>query len=323
MCLRHFQVSNKSGGVFSIFFSSEYDRSHWMEQLKIIKQNFPQNCPQLKSISIQDLQPSVNSCQERLKRSRQPFLTDSERRESLWNGDLNLVLKVISGLPNPSNIFVVVEVDTYGHFHGKVKTREIQDSEEPTWNDAFVMELECSKYIRFLVYEKTKAGEKLVRGKSTLNLSCSWLGSSYSKQRISINDMKLTFQAKFVALDETIRRVPAVSSNRLFKASLRETTEKEKCAVPFIITSLVKEVEQRGITEVGIYRVNGSAIEMSRLKRVYESNPYEAEQLIKECDVHAVAGILKQYLRDLPECIFTLEAYKKLNEAYTIEDEEN
>ena len=40
-------------------------------------------------------------------------------------------------------------------------------------------------------------------------------------------------------------------------------------------------------------------------KRAYESNPYEAEQLLKECDVHAVAGILKQYLRDLPECIFT------------------
>ena len=51
----------------------------------------------------------------------------------------------------------MVEVDNYGHFHEQVKTREIQDSEEPTWNDAFVMEMECSKYIRFLVYEKPKA----------------------------------------------------------------------------------------------------------------------------------------------------------------------
>ena len=110
-----------------------------MEQLKIIKHNFPQNFPQLKSMSMEDLQPSVNSCQERLKRSRQPFLTDSERREPLWHGDLYLVLKVISGLPNPSDIFVVIEVDSYGHFHGRVKTRTIQDSEEPTWNDAFVL----------------------------------------------------------------------------------------------------------------------------------------------------------------------------------------
>ena len=86
--------------------------------------------------------------------------------------------------------------------------------------------------------------------------------------------------------------------------------------MPFIITSAVREVERRGIAEVswplsqssrfqdkmsipqvGIYRVNGSAVDMGRLKRAFESNPYEAEQLLKECDIHAVAGILKQYLR--------------------------
>merc|ERR1712107_921165 len=78
---------------------------------------------------------------------------------------------------------------------------------------------------------------------------------------------------------------------------------------------------RRGIAEVGIYRVNGSAVDMGRLKRAYESNPYEAEQLLKECDIHAVAGILKQYLRDLPQCIFTSEAYPKLFEAYAIQDE--
>ena len=43
--------------------------------------------------------------------------------------------------------------------------------------------------------------------------------------------------------------------------------------------------------------MNGSAVDMGRLKRAFESNPYEAEQLLKECDIHAVAGILKQYLR--------------------------
>ena len=95
------------------------------------------------------------------------------------------------------------------------------------------------------------------------------------------------------------------------------------------------------IRQVGIYRVNGSAVDMGRLKRAFESNPYEAEQLLKECDIHAVAGILKQYLRytlsmesiggtililsffrDLPECIFTSEAYPKLFEAYAIQDAE-
>jgi hypothetical protein len=37
----------------------------------------------------------------------------------------------------------------------------------------------------------------------------------------------------------------------LFKAPIQQTTKREKRAVPFIITSAVREVERRGITEVG------------------------------------------------------------------------
>ena len=95
------------------------------------------------------------------------------------------------------------------------------------------------------------------------------------------------------------------------------TCRKEKRAVPFIITSCVREVERRGLNEVGIYRVSGSAADVARLKRAYETNPYEAEQLLKECDVHSVAGALKQFLRDLPEAIFTSAAYARLFEAYS------
>jgi hypothetical protein len=36
----------------------------------------------------------------------------------------------------------------------------------------------------------------------------------------------------------------------LFKAPIQQTTKREKRAVPFIITSAVREVERRGITEV-------------------------------------------------------------------------
>jgi hypothetical protein len=35
-----------------------------------------------------------------------------------------------------------------------------------------------------------------------------------------------------------------------------------------------------------------------------------------------VAGILKQFLRELPECIFTTAAYNRLFEAYAIQDQE-
>ena len=69
--------------------------------------------------------------------------------------------------------------------------------------------------------------------------------------------------------------------------------------------------------EVGIYRVSGSASDLAKLKKSFESNAYEAEQLLKEVDIHSVTGILKSYLRDLPEALFTDLHYPKLFETYT------
>lgn len=69
------------------------------------------------------------------------------------------------------------------------------------------------------------------------------------------------------------------------------------------------------MTEVGIYRVSGSASDLSRLKKSFESNSYEAEQLLKEVCVHSVTGILKLYLRELPEALFTDANYEKVRTA--------
>lgn len=42
------------------------------------------------------------------------------------------------------------------------------------------------------------------------------------------------------------------------------------------------------------------------------SDSYEAEQLLKEVCVHSVTGILKLYLRELPEALFTDLSYEKV-----------
>jgi len=47
---------------------------------------------------------------------------------------------------------------------------------------------------------------------------------------------------------------------------------REKRQVPFILTSCLREVERRGINEVGIYRVSGSTSDVSRLKKAFETS---------------------------------------------------
>lgn len=47
---------------------------------------------------------------------------------------------------------------------------------------------------------------------------------------------------------------------------------REKRSVPFIVTRCVREVERRGMQEVGIYRVSGLASDITKLKKSFESS---------------------------------------------------
>lgn len=48
----------------------------------------------------------------------------------------------------------------------------------------------------------------------------------------------------------------------------------------------------------------------------YVPDAYEAEQLLKEVDIHSVTGVLKLYLRELPEALFTDALYPELLKAW-------
>ncbi len=322
----------QTGRSYNFFISSEYERSQWVETLQVLQSSLPTNptVQQQKSMSMDELQSWITSCRKFLLTNMGSFLMRSPRDEPLLVGDLHLSVRHVQGLPKSSatlpenQYFVVAEVDSYGHYFRKAKTRSCSggsSSGDPSWDEDFNIELEGSENLRLLVYEQTATSTSL-RGRATLELSRSWLGALPSEQRISMGDVVLTCIVRFVTFEETMRRVPTVptakssSSSSLFGAPLSTVARRERRAVPFIITSCVREVERRGLGEVGIYRVSGSAADVAKLRKAYESNPYEAEQLLKECDVHSVAGVLKQYLRDLPESVFTTQVYRQLFDAY-------
>ncbi|XP_065336059.1 active breakpoint cluster region-related protein-like [Cloeon dipterum] len=145
-------------------------------------------------------------------------------------------------------------------------------------------------------------------------LSHSWLGRQSSLRTVSMQNYELDLMVRFVPSEETLRRVPTAKVSGLFGAKIQQVCKRQKRPVPFIITICVREVERRGMDEVGIYRVSGSASDLNKLKKSFETNSYEAEQLLKEVDIHSVTGILKLYLRELPEALFTDALYPKLFE---------
>uniref|UniRef100_A0A0K2TVS8 Active breakpoint cluster regionrelated proteinlike [Megachile rotundata] n=1 Tax=Lepeophtheirus salmonis TaxID=72036 RepID=A0A0K2TVS8_LEPSM len=318
-----FQVAHRQGKSYTFFLSSEYERSQWVETLHVLQSSLSANSgtttPPIKDITMFELQSWITNCRKLLKTNMGSFLMRSPRDEPLLFGDLHFTVSSLQGLTRSSEIFVILEVDSYGHYFRKSKTKSILTScpGDPTWNEEFIIELEGSENIRILVYEQGSSSPPTLRGRATLELSRSWISESEMEQRISMNDLVLTCNMKFVCFEETLRRVPDVkSSSGLFGTSISNLSKKEKRPIPFIVTTCVREVERRGLTEVGVYRVSGSAADVSRLRKAFETNPYEAEQLLKDCDIHSVAGVLKHYLRDLPESLFTSPIYQKLFEAY-------
>ncbi|EAU92027.2 rho GTPase activating protein 22 [Coprinopsis cinerea okayama7 len=87
--------------------------------------------------------------------------------------------------------------------------------------------------------------------------------------------------------------------------------------IPRVIHECLSEVESRGLTEVGIYRIAGAALEIGALKEAYN----RGESPIKEStDIHAVCDIIKSWFRVLPEPIFPAASYYEVMQAMRIEN---
>lgn len=68
-----------------------------------------------------------------------------------------------------SDYYVVVEVDSYGHYFRKAKSKLVCRSAQPRWNESFTIDLEGSQNLRLLLYED--AARPVLRGKCTVKVS--------------------------------------------------------------------------------------------------------------------------------------------------------
>ncbi|PSN30679.1 hypothetical protein C0J52_20850 [Blattella germanica] len=311
-----FRVGNRSAArTYTFFLSSEFERTQWIEAVHALQSCQLPSPGGTNTVSMYELQAWITACRTFLKTNMGSYLLRTGRDESLLVGDLHLTLKELQDLDQPADLFVCVEVDSYGHYFRKAKSKLVCNSANPRWNEQFIIELEGSQNLRILLYEESQ-DRAILRAKCTQKLSRSWLGERAVDKLVPMHNCSLLVTLQFVPSEVTLRRVPTARTAGLFGAKIQQVCKRQKREVPFIVTACVREVERRGMGEVGIYRVSGSASDLGRLKKSFETNSYEAEQLLKEVDIHSVTGILKLYLRELPEALFTDELYPKFFEAF-------
>lgn len=113
-------------------------------------------------------------------------------------------------------------------------------------------------------------------------------------------------------------------SRPVFGVSLDELFSRDQSAVPMVVYQCMQAVDLFGLDVEGIYRMSGTASHVNTLRDAFNQhapnldfrNPANFYH-----DVNSVATLLKQFFRDLPDPLFTNQAYSAFIDAARIEDE--
>ena len=122
----------------------------------------------------------------------------------------------------------------------------------------------------------------------------------------------------------------------VFGVSLDDLFKRDGSAVPMVIYQCLQAVDLFGLDVEGIYRLSGSASHVMKLRGIFDNGEKQCNRDIHELyglilldssqvdfrnpetffhDVNSVAGLLKQFFRDLPDPLLTREHYQGFIEA--------
>ncbi|KAI1335327.1 hypothetical protein F5Y15DRAFT_251528 [Xylariaceae sp. FL0016] len=113
---------------------------------------------------------------------------------------------------------------------------------------------------------------------------------------------------------------------QVFGVSLARLYERDQFAVPMVMHQCIQAVDLYGLAVEGIYRLSGSTTHVNKLKNLFDADQESPVLDFRNPenffhDVNSVAGLLKQFLRDLPEPLLTSENYGAFVEAAKHDDD--
>lgn len=109
------------------------------------------------------------------------------------------------------------------------------------------------------------------------------------------------------AISKSMKRC-LMKSTRVFGVPLDIVCDREERLVPAFLESMLRQIEERGLEEVGIYRISGSIAAVNSMKQWFDQGNHACRKNdLRWSDINAVAGCIKLYLRELPKPLMTDE----------------
>ncbi|CEP60281.1 GTPase-activating protein RGA2 LALA0_S01e07118g [Lachancea lanzarotensis] len=117
----------------------------------------------------------------------------------------------------------------------------------------------------------------------------------------------------------SISSPPTKDGDLLYGSTLIARCAYEKHDIPMIVDTCIKHIESSEdyLKSDGLYRKSGSQVLIEQIEADFaQSNPKEGLSKTLQADlhqdIHAVSGVLKRYLRKLPNPVFSFQVYEPL-----------
>ncbi|KAA0197911.1 hypothetical protein HAZT_HAZT006161 [Hyalella azteca] len=291
----------------------------------------------LPALSLLDINPAVLSCQEyslQMFMFLFNFVFAEFLKYKVGVGSIGGVTEGVSGIlwvhllagrglkaagrAEFRDLYCVLECDRVHKARTVVRTGDHNFD----WDETFDLDLINNKELDFLIYSWDPQFRHKLCYKGSVHLVSLLKEAPLHQLALKVEPrgtlyLKLSYTPPVTAFI----RSPKLRKSAVFGVDLDTVSQRESggSAVPLVIARCVAEVERRGLDIIGLYRLCGSATKKRLLRDAFERNPRLVDLSADNVpDINVITGILKDYLRELPEPLFTKCLYQMLVDALTI-----
>lgn len=216
------------------------------------------------------------------------------------------------------DLYCVIECDRVHKARTVVRTGEHSFD----WDEVFEIELVDNTEVAFLLYSWDPQLRHKLCYKGSVHLLTILRESPAHSLALKMEPRgTLYLKLRYRDPRQTFQRLPSQSLTGLFGVDLETVVIRENSgfSVPLIVKRCAEEVEKRGLDIVGIYRLCGSAVRKKTLRDAFEANSHAVDLSVDHVpDINVITSVLKDYLRELPEPLFTKGLFDMLVDGFSV-----
>lgn len=212
------------------------------------------------------------------------------------------------------DLYCVLECDRVHKARTVVRSGDLQFD----WDETFELDLVNNKQLDVLVYSWDPQHRHKLCYRGAISIPSLIRHSPINQLALKVEPRGTIYiRLRYSDPTQLYRRrgIPAIrgsAASGLFGIDLETVVTREakgaqnSAPVPIILRRCIEEIERRGLDIIGLYRLCGSATKKRLLREAFERNSRAVDLSIEHVpDINVITGVLKDYLRELPEPLFT------------------